>query len=178
MTGEAEFNCAVETAKINILKYGAPNVMETIAGIICLAHDPEHFIEFTRSHPDAFDSLRLGIAHKIDTRRQLSEREADWLADYLKEKITRPSAGRGPLRRLRHQALIGINVAHVSYQHGLKPTRNDASPPHSACDAVAEAMKNLGLKPSSYKRIKEHWLAAAPIMREADIFPPFSDTTS
>ena len=39
----------------------------------------------------------------------------------------------------------------------MKATRNAASPPVSACDAVAEAMRELGLRPTSYSGVVAIW---------------------
>jgi hypothetical protein len=43
--------------------------------------------------------------------------------------------------------------------HGINPTRNDASPPTSGCDILAEASRTAGLTGlTSYQRIKDIYL--------------------
>lgn len=42
-------------------------------------------------------------------------------------------------------------------EYGLSPTRNDASPALSACDAVAAAMTRRRAEPASFKDIKKKY---------------------
>jgi hypothetical protein len=56
----------------------------------------------------------------------------------------------------------------------LTATRNDTSKHVSACDAVAEALRQLGLKPLSFNGVKRIWLDGRWIVAVARQFDELS----
>ena len=46
----------------------------------------------------------------------------------------------------------------IRVDDGMTATRNDASEATSACDAVADAMKELELEPADFYSVKRIWL--------------------
>lgn len=92
---------------------------------------------------ESYNTLLFGVASKLAHDHKLS----DTLKGFLLEHLIRPpenqkkSAGRPSVpsldEKFRYQA---IKFARL---HGLKATRNDASPRASACDVVSEAATAL-----------------------------------
>jgi hypothetical protein len=82
---------------------------------------------------------------------------AKWAAAVLRGEKKRPvrhgKCAEGTLLR-------NINIREVTrilVKRGMTATRNDVSPATSACDAVAEALKQMEESPSSYASVKRVW---------------------
>jgi len=114
----------------------------------------EEVLQFSKNERYAFDCVSWSIAEKIEKRSELSDLEIKWIGELLRSEFSPPKheGGRPSNRTSSHT--MGILALLLSSDFGLSITRNDASEPFSACDAIAVAMKELERKPSSYSRIK------------------------
>ena len=103
-----------------------------------------------------FDALRFGVADKIEKGASLHPLMTKWLTDYLKGVVVPPKSrsGRGEADGLHH--LITRAVDNLK-ELGMSATRNDVSPSTSACDAVAKALSELGLSPTTFEGVKRIW---------------------
>jgi hypothetical protein len=96
---------------------------------------------------------------------------AKWLAAYLRGEVTAPKE-RGRPRASTHDTARDDAIRQAVQSlidHGATATRNETSPPQSACDAVAEAMRLLNLKPASFGAIQNIW-ANRPSPLSIEIF--------
>ena len=97
------------------------------------------------------DALRKAAAILLRVRR-LTGALADWAADVLEPASRAPDGVRGRrpwVNTLRDKAIVAT-IERLEAE-GMAATRNEASKPESACDAVAEAI-NL-----SYKGVLDVW---------------------
>lgn len=106
-----------------------------------------------------FETYRWSLAYGLDHGRALSPENSKWLAAYLRNDVTPPGRPQGrPPRSFRRAIAISDCVEQLTGQ-GFKASRNDdkadGAGNHSACDAVAKAMLNLGQPPWSYDEIKK-----------------------
>lgn len=109
-----------------------------------------------RGEPHAWDVVSDHVAAKLRKREALTNKERDFAAGVLEGKTPTRKRGRDP----RVEAWIGRGIRElVEYgvELGFPATRNDASPPLSACDLVAEAMKAEGLSPRTFAAVKAIW---------------------
>ncbi len=122
-----------------------------------ISKNPTELIEKAKNDPDYFDAIRFGIAIHLRIEKELPQVILDWLIDYLRGKRKRPrkAAGRGISLGL-HVIIAG--VVQVLVDRGMHATRNDASSATSACDAVAEALSDLKMTPTSFGGVKAVWL--------------------
>ena len=113
--------------------------------IQCAASSPDHRVDY-------WDALEKAAAMLLRSQQPLGEALGDWKARELDGQTKRPDGrkfAKRPRNALRNFAIN--KVIDVLERCGLPPTRNNASEPNSACDAVAEAF-NL-----SYKTIETVW---------------------
>lgn len=128
--------------------------MRTTLGVNMLRRDPAALAAWAAQTPQGFDVMRHGVAHHIDRDEPLPDAAQQWLARFMLNPSP-PRQGRGgrdedTVWKLR----IFMAVTHL-VAHGMNPTRNDATADNSsACDAVAEALKQLDRAPRSYSRVK------------------------
>ncbi|MGV8997291.1 MAG: hypothetical protein ACOH12_10140 [Parvibaculaceae bacterium] len=104
-----------------------------------------------------FDILSTIAAAYLDSGMCVPEMLGHWAADVLLGEKKRP-ARRGKFEEgtgLRNTA-IWLATRRLVHR-GMIATRNDASAPTSACDAVAEALKLLGESPTTYASVKRIW---------------------
>lgn len=126
-------------------------------GSLFLYQDPVGFAERARLSPIAHDAMRLVLADFLMAREMPPDAARDWLVAYLQGKADRPAGKSGRKKELALHNVIWMAVRDLTEQ-GMKATRNDGSPETSACDAVAEAMRRLELKPMTFDGIKRIWL--------------------
>lgn len=141
------------SAKSTMNDGGMQARMLTLTGIRRIQNEPERIVSDAVSDPDAFDALRYGAAQLIAIGQDMSPSIRFWVTKYLHGKIERPLTGPGSKGKDGLHAEIFFMVSRL-VELGLISTRNDASAPLSACDAVADAIKVLGMKPNSYDRVK------------------------
>lgn len=125
----------------------------TAIGVQRINQDPEELIKDARKSAAAFDALRFAAAQHTAHNFALPASIRLWVSSYLAGKLERPIGKDGKpssegMRREIYGAVVRLT------EMGMKPTRNDASPPHSACDAIAEALRDLGLSPTTYRAVK------------------------
>lgn len=81
-----------------------------------------------------------------------------WAVEVLSGARERPKVPakfrRGHPEDLDHRNFLLWLVISELVSSDMAATRNDASPPFSACDAVATAMSRLKMRPASFKEIK------------------------
>lgn len=127
------------------------------AGVHRLKKDPESLLSDSRTDPDAFDALRFGCAALLIMDFELAASVKQWVSAYLVGKVERPTAKEGRPSSIGLHMLI-VQAVDELVEEGMNATRNDASPPISACDAVAEALAKVALRPTSYDRVKRIYL--------------------
>ncbi|WP_368343664.1 hypothetical protein [Pelagovum sp. HNIBRBA483] len=113
----------------------------------------------------SFDSVKRYCAHLIRAEKKIPDELKLWIADVLEGIRPTPSRSRGPMETgLENNMLIPRLVEKVAVHFGLMRTRNDESPPLSACDAVHQAIvqtsKATDIKSRQYRTIKQAYLAA------------------
>jgi hypothetical protein len=127
-------------------------------GTAMLAQRPAYLVGWASLEREGWDALRLGVARALEDGDAIPPEALRWLVHYLRGENERPKASAG-----RHNAR-GLHIAIVFAVNylvgcGAKATRNDASPPVSACDAVAAALAQLKLSPTTFDAVKKIWLA-------------------
>lgn len=120
------------------------------------------FVEDSENNGLVFDGLSRVAGRLILRGSDLGIVLSHWVGRRLLEEVSRPLRSRrfrkawpGENEELE---LILYDTVRELVELGLSSTRNDASPPLSACDAVAAAMGLHGAKPTSYKEIKRIYL--------------------
>ena len=126
-------------------------------GVRMLRYKTGELLAWAETDAAGFDALRLGIADALDRDEELPPEVTAWLVRYLRGEVTRPKATAG--RKGKHwlHSLIWMAVL-IRVDDGMTATRNDASEATSACDAVADAMKELELEPADFYSVKRIWL--------------------
>lgn len=126
-------------------------------GVRMLRHETARLMAWAEADAGGFDVLRLGVAYSLEKGEELPPDALQWLVRHLRGESTRPKAQAGRKHEAWHHALIWMAVT-VLVDAGMKATRNDASEETSACDAVAEALTDLGLEPATFYGVKRIWL--------------------
>ena len=100
-------------------------------------------IEASSRQKDAWDAVNLIAQGLIKQGKPLPPALAEWTADILVDQLSRrgeekrPRPARGGHRKGGRDLIVRMEVANLCDKYGLTPTRNKASEPRSACDAVA-----------------------------------------
>ena len=103
-------------------------------------------IEDSKTNPVAYRAVQEALRHLRDTGEVPSELR-QWAYDVAVEDRTVPTTGpgRSPFtNQVRDSTIIGTMEILISC--GLRATRNDASEPISAADAVSKALTKLGIE--------------------------------
>ncbi|WP_413718924.1 hypothetical protein [Silicimonas sp. MF1-12-2] len=100
-----------------------------------------------------YEIVRRICARLLRKNRELPKQLADWLAEELENPNPPKKEKKSPFSR---NASICYMV-HRVWVEGYDFTRNPESPPHSACDIVAKAMKELRLRPQTYEGVYAIW---------------------
>lgn len=104
-----------------------------------------------------FDIATAIAATYMETGILMPDMLAKWAAAVLRGEQKRPVRhGKFP----EGTGLRNTNIWEVTrilVKRGMTATRNDVSPATSACDAVAEALKEMEESPSSYASVKRIW---------------------
>ena len=106
---------------------------------------------------DSFDVLAVVSEKYFETDRLMPKVLAQWAAAMMRGEKKRPKRnGKFANGTLERNTYIWP-VTRKLVESGMMATRNDESPPTSACDAVAEALKQLGENPTAYASVKRIW---------------------
>lgn len=111
----------------------------------------------------AFNLLRYVSAKYIESGGAPPPPIRFWLSDFLNGLRVEPPRKRGrPTGEVHH--FVVRQAVRLLVDAGLQATRNDERRGNNdtACDAVAKAMSNLKLTPSSYSKVKRIWLDNPP----------------
>ena len=127
-------------------------------GAAMLRNNTARLLALAEVHEGSFDVLRLGIAHLLEQGEELPPEALTWLVRHLRGEVTRPKAGSGAKTQVFLHTQICTAVLTLVHEYGMKATRNDSSEATSACDAVADALAELGLKPTTFHGVKRIWL--------------------
>jgi enoyl-CoA hydratase/carnithine racemase len=131
--------------------------MLTTAGARMLRCETARLLALAETDAGGFDALRLGVAYALEQGEELPPEVLQWLVRHLRGKAARPKARAGAKSVLWLHIIIWNSVGNF-VSDGMKATRNDASEPTSACDAVADALVELGLEPATFHSVKRIWL--------------------
>ncbi|NHM17657.1 hypothetical protein [Tritonibacter mobilis] len=128
-----------------------------VLGAAMLRKKPGDLVAWAKADREGWDALRLGVASALERGDEIPPEAAKWLALNLRGAIERPLGNPGT-----HDA-EGLHIAiymavHMLVQSGMDASRNDASASTSACDAVADVMAEIGLKPATFGGVKKVWL--------------------
>lgn len=129
----------------------------TSIGVKRVLQEPDRVIRDARINADAFDALRYGAAQHVALGIDLPVQIQRWVAAYPQGRLERPTSKPGRPSKLGMELEIHGAVRRL-VEKGLPATRSDASEASSACDAVAQALTKLEMKPSSYDRVKKSYL--------------------
>lgn len=106
--------------------------------------------------------LRYSLAFMIEAREPMPEHLRMVAAEFLRGTAPRPKrkTGRKALSYLHSRIVWAILQLKAE---GMQVTRNDqpnvsSTNETSACDAVAKALRELGLRPGSFAGVKRIWL--------------------
>ncbi|SEK81154.1 hypothetical protein SAMN05443999_102315 [Roseovarius azorensis] len=111
-------------------------------------------------HPVAFEAAGILAARFLKRQETMPDDLRVWAMEALsgKEKPPMPKNERKGIQGETWWRDFYVWSAVCDLvEEGMYPTRNAASAPHSACDAVAAAMKKLGLNPMSYSAVYSIW---------------------
>jgi hypothetical protein len=123
----------------------------------------EHLLEKSKSSHLAFVTLKEGLAALLEEGHELSEQERNWLVRWLREEISQPRKRGAKGKAFAHFEVYQIVVD--LFCKDINPFRNEASLPLSGCDAVADAMGELGLEPCTYSSVKSAFTKMRKTMR-------------
>lgn len=121
----------------------------------------EDLIRRSESEPLAYDALGMLAADLLSECRTVPNELTQWLVSVLRKERERPPTPRGHRKPSPHQTYwrnfyIWSAVRNL-VEAGMKPSRNAESAPESASDAVAEALRRLGMTPASYSSVFNIW---------------------
>lgn len=165
---EAAFQAAVAWAvsQLRHAKKVAPKLFEPDgleeledleAGLQALMGDGVSMVAQARVDWRAHRALELGCAQYIRNLPDLPTWARQWLANYLEGKLDPPPRPRGALPKggLHHVICECIELLVAG---GMVGARNDATERRSACDVLAEALRQAGLQPATFEGVKRIYL--------------------
>jgi len=132
-------------------------VMLMTYGLKMLRHKTGELLALAETDAESFDALRLGSAYSLERGEELPPEAMVWLVQYLRGEVSRPKANSGRPAEFWLHLHIWVAVG-SRVQDGMTATRNDAGPATSACDAVSDALAELGLEPATFHSVKRIWL--------------------
>lgn len=114
-------------------------------------------IEGARYSPVDFRALREALSHLLETDEPVPAELVQWGLSVAAGRVTSPGTGPGRSRykNLHRDELIAQTVQTL-VDCGLNATRNEASAPESACDAVSKALDAHGVE-LTYAGVAKIW---------------------
>jgi hypothetical protein len=113
-------------------------------------------LDWAEGEADGFDALKRGVCYGLEHGENLHPDVMQWLLKYLRGQIVRPASKAGRKKAEWSEWRIYFEVKRLQ-DAGITATRNEASEATSACDAVGDALGDLGLSPTSYASISRIW---------------------
>ena len=120
----------------------------------------QELVEGARSSPLDVKALKEALRHLQEVQDPIPEELSEWAVSVVGGTLVdpKPQAGRSPYTNVVRNELIA-NTVEKLVDCGLTATRNEASPPKSACDAVSYALKAHG-ENLSYSGVVKVWVDA------------------
>ena len=114
---------------------------------------------------EAFDKLRRYCSTLIRKNSSIPSALKEWLTSYLDEVYIPPKRKKGaPKKGSEINMFLPRLIQRIAREFNLTASRNDASKPNSACDAVSEAINQLPIKQrlkiSSYDALAKSYFKA------------------
>ena len=109
-------------------------------------------------YPEIFDLQKYGLAELLERGEEIPSEHKRWLIMYLRDELVRPNGKTGRNKNYRLAEAVCKAIEQLADQ-GMSRSRNDTSEPTSACDAVADALGQLELQPSTFHGVKRLWLS-------------------
>jgi hypothetical protein len=108
--------------------------------------------------PVCFDVACTSVGIHIKCDLPLTRSAKEFAFRVLSDELKRPTQkGANPFSNLFRDRRI-VEAIEIGQFYGLAATRNDASAETSGCDAVADFMRERGLKPQKFSAVKRIWL--------------------
>lgn len=126
-------------------------------GANMIRKEPEELIAWAREDGEGYEVAKLAVAFQLERGDPLPDVVQKWLIQDLNGEIEKPPEKTGRKKKEWFDILVWIAIQ-SRVNDGMTATRNDVSPPTSACDAVAEALVALGLSPRNYAGVKRIWM--------------------
>jgi hypothetical protein len=128
---------------------------------------------FNENNPLHYDTLRHAFAQRIEDGEPIPSEFRQLASAIMSGERSKPkrTSGAKEVHFLHSRIVWAVDLL---IQSGLTATRNDTSKHVSACDAVAEALRQLGLKPLSFNGVKRIWLDGRWIVAVARQFDELS----
>ena len=114
-------------------------------------------IEGAQSSPVEFRAVREALSHLLETHEPVPDELVQWSLSVAAGRVTSPGIGPGRSRyknQLRDELIA--QTVQTLVDCGLNATRNEASAPESACDAVSKALNAHGIE-LSYAGVAKIW---------------------
>lgn len=134
----------------------------TMSGLRRLRTNPEALLTNAALDLTDYHRLTLALSYKVETGEPLEGNERAWLAKFLRGEIEKPQSNGGRPRNTDTDVAIVSAVSWLTNLKDVPATRNDASSPYSACDAIAAALTDLGRSPRTFEGVKKIWLRHRP----------------
>jgi hypothetical protein len=153
---------AVAAAKVSIERALAPENVARFGdaarslGPEALRRNSTLLLSLARRTSAHFDMLRLGVADALERGETLPPEVLDWLERFLRCEEAPPPKKMGRPREAFLHVIICFAVKALN-EAGLSVARRPDAPPLSACDAVAQAMAELGRTPCTFSGVRDVW---------------------
>lgn len=163
MISSQDYSAAVSYAEDCIRSYISvlPEIEDAARSALrnSLLEDTKRFLEDSKTY-EGHSAVCLAISRVLEEGGEIPPLARTWLSEFLQGKIVAPKRGSGRPQQNMFIPILVLGAVSACVDAGMMATRNDASEPVSACDAVAEAMCKLGIRPASYEGVKRVWLEA------------------
>lgn len=136
---------------------GDSELILTRIGVGIIREKPQKILEFSQKSYNNFHAIKHAVTCMIDNDEEVPAEVRTWVSGVLKGEIKCPPPRRGKPSKDWSSTVVWLTVKNL-VDIGMTATRNDTTAAISACDAVAEAMRNLGETPQTFERVKKIWL--------------------
>jgi len=107
--------------------------------------------------PVSFDKLNQALAIRLLAKHlEVTDQMRLWISGVLTGKVSRPKSKGGIHQSSGFKGVAIATLVFEATEFGLRPTRNVASEPYSASDAVVEALASVGHH-TTYEAVAKAW---------------------